>query len=353
MKKNKAFHRWIGALVWHGKEIEQSKNWVTYLSDSEIAELRNAVDLLKASSQSLLCSSKEDFPLATLGEKLIDLRDQILEGRGFALIRGLPVQSWNEEDLIYAYWGIGAWIGDAVSQNAQAHLLGHIIDQGKQSAAVTRLYQTNQSISFHSDSCDIVGLLCLREAKAGGASYLASSAAIHNLLLDTAPDLLDALYSEFQCDRYEEIPEGKLPYYSVKVFNNINGKLVCCGMDPDIRSAQRFEGLPPLSNKKLSALNTFQDIAKQISLRMTFRAGDMQFVNNLTVVHARESYEDYHEQDRRRYLVRLWLSSPHGRALPSFMAERWGNIEPGTIRGGVKVPGASPCITFSPHLPLG
>ena len=73
-------------------------------------------------------------------------------------------------------------------------------------------------------------------------------------------------------------------------------------------------------------------------------AGDIQFVNNHTVVHAREAFEDYQEWDKRRHLLRLWLSSPLGRALPEFMSERWGNIEAGTVRGGIKVAGAMPQV---------
>lgn len=234
-------------------------------------------------------------------------------------------EEWEDEDLIRAYWGIGTWIGDAVSQNAKAHLLGHVIDQRTSPSSGTRIYQTNQAQPFHSDSCDIVGLLCLRQAKKGGASSVASSAAIYNAISAADKQALDSLCGEFYCDRYGEIPDGCEPYYTVRIFNEIARQLVCCGMDPDIRSAERLDEVAPLTPAQVHALDLFQETANSLALRMKLKRGDIQFVNNLIVVHAREQFEDYAELDKRRYLVRLWLSSPMGRALPEFLVERWGN----------------------------
>ncbi len=231
---------------------------------------------------------------------------------------------------------------------AKAHLLGHVIDQRTVKSGDTRIYQTNQAQPFHSDSCDIVGLLCLRTAKQGGESSIASSAAIHNRLLETAPGALKQLYGEFQCDRYGEIPEGKLPFYPVRVFNNIDQHLVCCGMDPDIRSAQRLEGVQPLTEQQLSALNSFQEAARKLCLRMSLQRGDIQLVNNLIAVHARESFVDHDDINQRRYLIRLWLSAQNGRRLPEFLRERWGSIDVGSVRGGIKVPGAVPVVQLDP-----
>ena len=241
---------------------------------------------------------------------------------------------------------MGRWLGDAVPQNAKAHLLGHVIDQRSEVSADTRIYQTSCAQPFHSDSCDIVGLLCLRVARSGGASAIASSAAVHNNLLDEDPQALKTLYGEFQCDRFGEIPVGKKAYYSVHLFNQVDSNFICCGMDPDIRSAQRLEAVATLSKVQLHALEAFQQSAKKLALNMNLQRGDIQLLNNHTVVHAREPFDDHAELDKRRYLIRLWLSSPLGRRLPEFMAERWGNIEVGSIRGGIKVPGAVPIVHF-------
>ncbi len=337
--------RWSGDAVWDNQTVGDDSDWIVNLDDREISEILTCVGKSKSTGKPIGQLTRADFNLRHTGPRLLALRDDVLNGRGFAVLRGL---TGSDEDLIRAYWGIGTWFGDPVSQNARAHLLGHVIDQRATPAAGTRIYQTNQAQPFHSDSCDIVGLLCLRQAKHGGASSIASSAAIYNKLLDNDPETLNTLCGEFQCDRYGEIPQGKLPHYTVRVFNNVDGNLVCCGMDPDIRSAQRLDGVAPLSTLQLSALQAFQQAAGTLALNMTLARGDIQLVNNLTVVHAREEFEDFPEPDKRRYLIRLWLSSPHGRRLPAFMAERWGNIDPGAVRGGIRVPGAVPAVHLDP-----
>ncbi len=347
MKQLTATH-WNGPYVWSNKSFTTDNDWIVYLNDQEIKEIKKAVAISTQSDKPIGQLTQDDFAFEQFGERLLHFKEDLLNGKGFTLLRGLPANDWSNEELIRAYWGIGTWIGDAVSQNAKAHLLGHVIDQRSVTSGTTRIYQTNQAQPFHSDSCDIVGLLCLRTAKQGGESAIASSAAIHNHLLDNDPDSLSQLYNEFQCDRYGEIPKGKRPFYAVNVFNNIDKKLVCCGMDPDIRSAQRLDEVQALTEAQLRALNSFQRAAKSLCLRMSLQRGDVQLVNNLIAVHAREAFIDYDNIDKRRYLIRLWLSAEDGRRLPDFLAERWGNIAVGSIRGGIKVPGAVPAVHLNP-----
>ena len=335
-------------MVWDGCEFDREDKWISRFSEQECSLVRAAVDRTRKIPKPLGELTRDDFRFEDVGQRLLSLRDTVLEGRGFTVLRGLARHDWSDEDLIRAYWGIGKWLGDPVSQNASAHLLGHIIDQRKTLDPGIRIYQTSLAQPFHSDSCDMVGLLCLRPAMRGGASSIASSAAIHNALLDRDPTALEHLYSTFQCDRFGEVPEGKQPSYPVRIFNEVHGNMVCCGMDPDIRSAQRLDEVDRLTAEQVHALDAFQQMARKLSLRMNLERGDMQFLNNLTVVHARESFEDYPEPERRRYLVRLWLSSPRGRVLPEFLAERWGNIEVGSVRGGILVPGAKPMVSLDP-----
>ena len=341
MKEFNATH-WSGAQVWNGNSFSSTNNWVITLSDLEIEEIDAAVNTSMRNHNPIGNLTRNDFAFDKLGSTLLSLKDDVLNDKGFVLIRGLPANDWNDEQLVRAYWAIGTWIGDAVSQNAKAHLLGHVIDQRATDTQATRIYQTNRAQPFHSDSCDIVGLLCLRTALQGGESSVASSAAIHNHLLDTDVEALQQLYGEFQCDRYGEIPQGKQPFYPVNIFNNIDGKLVCCGMDPDIRSAQRLEQVSTLTDDQLSALDKFQQTARKLCLRMSLQRGDVQLVNNLIAVHARETFVDHDDWNRRRYSIRLWLSAADGRRLPAFLRERWGNIDVGSIRGGISVPGAIP-----------
>lgn len=344
---------WKGPMVWDGPDIQQSQIWKFDLSQNDIEQLQIAITASISNDKPLAEQTHHEHNLAALGERLQALRDEVLSGRGFTLIRGLSNTDWTDDELIRAYWIIGSWFGEPVSQNARADLLGHVTDLYQSSArqaanASVRIYQTNAAQPFHSDSCDIVGLLCLRPAQQGGGSAIASSANIHNQLLAENPTALATLYQQFLCDRYGEVPAGKKTYYPINVFNTVADNFVCCGMDPDIRSAQRLDEVDELTESQLSALDAFQQTASKVSLNMRLERGDIQLVNNLTVVHARETFKDYPDPARRRHLVRLWLSSPLGRQLPEFLSERWGNIEVGTRRGGIIVPGAKPQLNFTP-----
>ena len=346
--KTESYTPWTGRMVWSGRELAQTNDWIFELNAAEIAQLRTVVKACLSSSKPLADQSHCDYELAELGDRLQELRKEVLDGRGFTLIRGLSTTGWTDAELTRAYWIIGSVFGNPVSQNARADLLGHVTDLRLADTKAVRIYQTNAAQPFHSDSCDIVGLLCLRPAKTGGESAIASSATIHNQLLEKKPEALQTLYGEFMCDRYGEVPDGKAPFYPVHVFNSVDGRLVCCGMDPDIRLAPRLDGVDELSESQVSALDAFQQTAKETALAMTLERGDIQLVNNLTVVHAREFFEDHSELDRRRYLLRLWLSSPVGRKLPEFLSERWGNISVGSHRGGIKVAGVQPQVNFDP-----
>lgn len=325
-----------GAGVWDNTSFTNHSEWTLKIDQQALSELTAGVDQVSRSEKVTTQWKATDFSMPVLETKLNELQTTLLSGKGFSLIKGLP-EDWSDNQLKIAYWIIGAYLGDAVSQNAQADLLGHVIDQRQENRKSTRIYQTNRAQPYHSDSCDIVGLLCLRVAKSGGASAIASSAAIHNELLKRNPDALKTLYGEFLCDRYQEIPPGKKAYYPVHIFNEVADQLICCGMDPDIRSAQRLPEVPDLSHQKLHALDAFQETAEMLSLKMNLARGDIQLANNHRIVHARTAFTDHADAARRRYLVRLWLSARQGPRLPEFLKERWGNIEPGSVRGGIRV----------------
>lgn len=338
---------WQGEMAWTGEKLQRRQDWKYQLTHSDVTVLAKAIEHSFSLSKPLAEMTHTDFDLGSMGEQLQILNQDVLNGRGFVVLSGLPVDDWSDEQLIRAFWIIGSWLGQPVPQNARADLLGHVIDL-RSSDTTRRLYQTRLEQPLHSDSCDVVGLLCLHQAKSGGESIIASSANIYNILQEQQPELLKLLEDEFLCDRYGEIPHGKQPWYKLRIFNEIDGRLVCCGMDPDIRSAQKLADVPPLSTNRIAALDAFQKIAHQQALNMLLKRGDIQFANNLTVLHARKAFDDYLEPERRRHLIRLWLSAPEGRRLPEFLKERWGNIEPGTVRGGILVPGAIPAVNLEP-----
>lgn len=325
-----------GPSAWVGADLAQRPHeWIHQLSPRELAEIEAAVTALRGCDIAEL--RRADFPFPTLGPVLERLRDEVLNGRGFVLIRGLPVADRSIADSAAAYWGIGTWFGNARSQNAKGHLLGHVRDLGMSTRDPNvRIYQTTERQNFHTDSCDIVALLCLQTAKSGGLSSLTSSMSIYNAMATRRPDLAARLLQPFPTDRRGEIPDGKNPWFDIPVFNDYQGYLSAIYAPHYVRSSQRFPEARRLTAEDMEALEMFDSLAEDPELRldMEFRPGDMQFVHNHTILHDRTAFEDWPEPERRRHLLRLWLASPGARPLPPVYAERYGSVEIGN-RGGI------------------
>jgi hypothetical protein len=235
------------------------------------------------------------------------------------------------------FCGIGSHIGSARSQNADGHILGHVRDIGADpNDPSSRIYQTNARQSFHTDSADVVGLLCIREAKEGGKSLLVSAETLYNRMRDMRPDLLTLLFDPIATDRRGEVPEGQKPFMDIPVFNWHAGHLTVFYQRQYIDSAQRFPDAMRLTPKHVEALDLFDALANDPELHfgMQLQPGDMQFVYNHSQLHDRTAFLDWPERERRRHLMRLWLSPDGDRPLPDTFRQRYGSIEIGN-RGGI------------------
>jgi hypothetical protein len=332
-----------GPSVWFADDMRgREAEWSYCLSPAEVAELESALCGVRARGLEIAAISRDDFPLPTLGPMLDRLCDDVLTGRGFVLLRGVPVEDRPIVESATIYWGIGTYFGSARSQNAKGHLLGHVYDLGGSSATdpTIRSYATSERQNFHIDRCDVVALLCLRRAKSGGLSAIASSMAVHNVMLERRPDLLERLYQPMPVDRRGEVPEGKAPFYEAPVFNAHADDVSVLYSRLHIGSSQRFAEARRLEQEDIEALDMLAALAADDALRldMTFMPGDIQFLHNHTILHARTGYEDWPEAERKRHLLRLWLAPNRARELPPVFAECYGGIVPGD-RGGIICPG--------------
>jgi hypothetical protein len=329
----------LGPSVWTGPDMRaREAEWTHRLTPTETAEIEAAVQTVRDRGLDLAAIRREDFPLPTLGPRLERLRDDVLHGRGFAMLRGMPVADRPIAEAATAYWGVGTYFGTARSQNAKGHLLGHVYDLGGSSAhdPHVRGYATAERQNFHIDRCDVVALLCLKRAKSGGLSAIVSSMTLHNVMAERRPDLLERLYQAFPVDRRGEIPPGKQPFYDAPVFNEYAGTLSVLYSRLHIGSAQRFPEARRLTAEDYEALDMLAELAgdPEPRLDIAFMPGDIQFLHNHTILHARTAYEDWPDTARKRHLLRLWLSPPGARTLPPVFAECYGGLAPGD-RGGV------------------
>ncbi|MCG8544796.1 MAG: TauD/TfdA family dioxygenase [Alphaproteobacteria bacterium] len=331
-----------GPGAWYRADMADPADWTYTLSEADIDEIEAALARARASCDGIIDIDRARFPLPRLGPELRRLRDDVMNGRGFAVLRGLPVERYAMADAAAIYFGLGTHVGSARSQNAEGHVLGHIRDIGHDhlNNADQRGYRAPGPMSFHTDSVDIVSLMCLQPAMRGGESRMVSSITVHNEIWKRRPDLAPLLFEPVHRDRRGEVPADKDPWWIMPLYQWYEGRLFSHFSAVYILSAERFDGVPPFTDEQKELLALIETIANEPenNLEMAFAAGDIQFLNNHQIFHGRAAYEDWPEAARRRYLLRLWICPPNGPPLPPAYAERYGSIEIGD-RGGIIVPG--------------
>ena len=303
--------------AWRGPEQARRDDWVYRLGPGDVRELDSAVQIAAArldEGADLESLTLDDFPLDGLARAIAGWMHELETGRGFMLVRGVPVERYSARENEIAYWGLGMHMGTPVSQNAAGDLLGHVRDTGADPRDPSiRLYKTRENLDFHCDGSDIVGLLCLRGARRGGASRISSSLAVYNEVLRRRPDLAPLLHEPFHWDRNEEQAEGEPPYFSLPVCFFDGEQLRTFYVGWYIRDAQRHAEVPRLTSAQTELLDLFDAIASDPSfyLEMELEPGDIQWLKNAVVLHARTEFEDHPEPEHKRHLLRLWLTA-HG-----------------------------------------
>ncbi|MFN2460361.1 MAG: TauD/TfdA family dioxygenase [Candidatus Velthaea sp.] len=308
-----------GPVAWSGAELAADDRWIVRLSHADVVELERVARGALARRRPLESLTRADFPFDAVGPTVAALAKELDAGRGFALVRGLPVERYDDALLAAMYWGIGTHLGTAIPQNARGDLLGHVRDEGLTlDNPLARGYQTRAAQSLHVDRCDVVGLLCYRKARRGGLSRIVSSMRIYNELLARAPWYVGVLYKPFAIDMRGEERPGEEPVYYRPVFSYHAGVLSCGCNYTYIRDGQKKIGRP-LTAVETEALDLFYEIAEELVLTMDLEPGDMQFLNNYVILHDRTAYDDEDEPDRKRHMLRLWLDVPERRPLaPDF-----------------------------------
>ena len=325
----------VAPFVWKGADLRNSTAWIRPFTNEELAEIDAALRACKARGLVWADIAREDFPLPQLSAALAGVAQELETGRGMILLRGLPLE-YSAEDLRAVYWGIGTHLGTAVSQGGRGELLGVVEDEGKEVEITKRRgSKTADALPFHADRCDVVGLLCVRKAKSGGASRIVSAAAIHNEILRLRPDLIDVFYADWYNSRQGGELPGEARAYPKPIFGFRDGHFTGMFSPAYIRSAQHFPEVPRLTARQEEALQLFGRLSDELALDMHFEPGDIQLLNNHLIYHARTDYVDHPEPDRKRLLLRLWLSVPGSRPLPPGYELLFGNIEAGALRGGV------------------
>ncbi|MDC0033632.1 TauD/TfdA family dioxygenase [Alphaproteobacteria bacterium] len=305
---------------WTAQELAADDDWIYNLSNAECDEIITAVEMIEKRGLYIKDIGRNDFVLPRFVRVMSEMRDELLNGRGFVLIRGLPVAQMTRTQSAIAYWGLGVHLGRAVSQNGKGHLLGHVKDIGADYGdANIRGYLTKAHMGFHSDRCDYVGLLCLQPAKSGGESRIASAVTQYNEILARRRDLMEELVKDYCWSWVGEPPPGELPYYKMPVFSFQDGHMCVRGVSTQIFKSQGMAGVPNFTDRQIEALEFYKSVVDEIAFDMEFSQGDIQILHNHVTLHSRRGFTDWSEPERKRHLLRLWLYDDNGRAvLPAY-----------------------------------
>jgi hypothetical protein len=325
--------------AWKGEDLAKSGEFLYELSNTALQELDAALHHVEEKGLVAPNFTKDDFPLPTFSAELDAIREELEGGIGFVIMRGIDRERYSKREAAFIFWGIGTHLGTTCPQNDKGHLLGHIRDLGFDFGDTNvRGYQTSAELGFHVDVADVVFLVCLNTGKSGGDNHIVSAVSVHNEILERRPDLLEVLYQPFCIDRRGELKDGK-PYWVQPIFSQHDGMLSTFYLRAYIESAQRHPDVPRLTDKQVEALDLVEEICARPDMHLNVRQqpGDFVLINNYPIWHLRTEFEDYEEQDRKRHLLRQWLSIPNSRGLPETFRGLHDNLEPGGLRQGVTV----------------
>ncbi|MGI3166046.1 TauD/TfdA family dioxygenase [Pseudooceanicola sp. 200-1SW] len=313
--------------AWKAADFARDDSWIHPLSEADIAAIDAALAGLEAKGLIMPDFTAADFPLGPLEAELAACSDELENGRGFCVLRGLPVERYTEAEIDTLYYGIGLHMGQPVGQNPRGDLIGTVMHVGDATKKETRVYETNLYLPYHSDPSDVVGLLSIRKAKTGGLSSLISVAAIYNEILANHREYLGLYYRPWYFAHLCEDTPSLSPIFSVN-----EGKLSCRYLRQYTELGHEIMG-QPLSKVEIEALDLFDAMISRDDLRldMMLEPGDLQFANNYMVLHSRNAFEDHAEPEQRRKLLRLWLKMPNARRLASEFPGRNGFPLPGKI----------------------
>jgi len=317
--------------VWTGNALQTNRSWEYVLESRDCEELTAALAQVK--DKRLEHIGKAEFELPGMAGRLEALSNDLRDGRGFALIRGFPVDGFSYEDIERMYWGLCSHIGTGLTQNGDATFIHYVTDGKLRPSQGRRGVGFPKESKLHIDLTDIVSLLCVQQAPDDPPSRVASSVAIYNEMLRRRPDALPRLYEGFEWDRMDEHAPHETPTsgYKVPVFSHKDGAVSCQYNRNWITNAAERRG-QPITDEENEIFDLLDEIAFEVCLEFPFGKGDIQFCNNYTTLHGRAAHGVVEEEERKRVLMRIWLDMPD--AIRPFVDDaliRYGNGRHGQI----------------------
>ncbi|KAI1367769.1 TfdA family taurine catabolism dioxygenase TauD [Xylaria arbuscula] len=333
----------IGDLVWDGRTVADKYDWTFVFTPEHLTEIDQALAHFKGLNKPLGAISQETFPLPTLHAELRRLSAELHSGHGFFMLRGLDVDNHTREENIIIYAGVSSHIAsvrgrqDHQFEGKKADVtLTHIKDltwSHDNKLIGSPAYTTDKQV-FHTDRGDIVSLFALETSAAGGASKLASTWQVYNEIAATRPDLIHTLSGTWQMEIFEKADAPYVERPLIFHFPATDSTPERLALEYARRyfvgfgALPRNPAIPPITEAQAEALDTLHYLGEKFCVNTDFQKGDMQYINNLAIFHARDGFTDTPEQ--RRHLLRLWLRDPENAwETPGALQPQWDRLYKG------------------------
>ncbi len=342
-----------GPASWRGHEMAEDQRWLRVWPDRCIDAFDHALTHAARAGLEWWQADRSRFPLSAVAEDIAELAYFLEHDRGVLKLSGLPLDRYSPVQQKTLFYGLGSWLGRPVYQTAAGELLGEICDEGTDVGARSGQMvdadgkafkssraraQSDGPLRWHTDRTDVVGLLCAGCPARGGTSKIASAIAVHDEMVARRPELAELLYQDLERSNLGEETGGADRTYAIPVWDVRGGHFATHYSRTFVEAAQKLPHVRTLSDQHWEALDLLAELAQEHCLEMEFAPGDMQFINNHVVYHARDAFEDDIAAGQRRLLYRVWLSMENSRPLPASSSVLFGDTDAGAMRGGIRQP---------------
>lgn len=324
--------------AWHAADLARDRSWVFVLDDDARAHLAQMTKAVHVEDRPLFDYGRDDFDLGPAAATIHAAMHEALEGRGLAMVKGLPRAGMSEKEFALLNWAIGLNSGVPRPQGRASQYISAVRDAGTvYRSSSGRGYSSNAKLDFHVDGADIAMLGCYNKALSGGQSMVSSSLTAFRLLAEERPDLAEVAQADFHFSRQNEEAPDEAAYYSQPLFDSAEGRLFCKWNRNRVQSAQRIDGVPPLMDLQRETMDALDQILRRedVMFTMFLEPGDLQIMNNHVLLHSRTDFVDHEAPEEKRLLCRLWLAPPNSVRLPDSWGHFFRSTEPGTVRGGI------------------
>ena len=294
--------------AWTGEAIGGKEGLVHRMGPEHLAALGELLERTRHIPTTQI--TRADFDHPVVNALMAAVRFEVMQGKAAVILQGLDPAAMPLEDYERIYWGLGTHLGRAAVQSPKQDLIGRV--EKVEDNPERRGYQLDVELRSHTDFHEVLSLACVRRAASGGRSGAVSALAVHNILLQEAPEHLATLYQGFW---HGYVAPEHLTAEKVPVFCNVEGKVSCYYHALSFLAAARTMGLSELPADLREAMAAFGEVAQRPQVRTDFmlEPGEMLFWHNFVVLHSREAFNDAPGQ--KRLLLRLWLHVPNGRPM--------------------------------------